>query len=47
MTKNTLMSIRKTLELLISVSLIILIVTGCASQQEIRGKQSVDRASSA
>ena len=47
MTKNTLMSIGKTLELLISVSLIILIVTGCASQQEIRGKQSVDRASSA
>jgi outer membrane protein OmpA-like peptidoglycan-associated protein len=47
MTKNTLMSIGKTLELLISVSLIILIVTGCASQQEIRGKQSIDRASSA
>ena len=47
MTKNTLMSIGKTLELLISVSLIILIVTGCASQQEIRAKQSVDRASSA
>jgi outer membrane protein OmpA-like peptidoglycan-associated protein len=47
MTKNTLMSIGKTLELLISVSLIILIVTGCVSQQEIRAKQSVDRASSA
>jgi outer membrane protein OmpA-like peptidoglycan-associated protein len=47
MTKNTLMSIGKTFELLISVSLIILIVTGCASQQEIRAKQSVDRASSA
>jgi outer membrane protein OmpA-like peptidoglycan-associated protein len=47
MAKNTLMSIGKTLELLISVSLSILIVTGCASQQEIRGKQSVDRASSA
>jgi outer membrane protein OmpA-like peptidoglycan-associated protein len=41
------MSIRKRLELLISVSLLILIVTGCASQQEMRAKQSVDRASSA
>ena len=47
MTKNTLTSIGKTLELLISVSLIILIVTGCASLQESRAKQSVDRASSA
>ena len=47
MTKNTLTSIGKTLELLISVSLIILIGTGCASLQESRAKQSVDRASSA
>lgn len=45
MTKRTSMSIRKGLELLISVSLIILIVTGCVSQQEIRAKQTVDRAS--
>jgi len=47
MTKNTSMSIGKTLELLISVSLIILIITGCASLQETRAKQTVDRASSA
>jgi outer membrane protein OmpA-like peptidoglycan-associated protein len=47
MTKNTLTSIRRRFELLIPVSLLILIVAGCASQQEIRAKQSVDRASSA
>jgi len=47
MTKNTLMSIGKTLKLLISVSLIILIITGCVSMQEVRAKKSVDRASDA
>jgi outer membrane protein OmpA-like peptidoglycan-associated protein len=47
MTKNTLTSTGKSLELFILVSAIILIVTGCVSQQEIRGKQAVDRASSA
>ncbi len=47
MTKSTFMLIRKGLGLLISVSLLILIVTGCASQQEMRAKESVDRASSA
>jgi outer membrane protein OmpA-like peptidoglycan-associated protein len=47
MSKNTFTSIKRRLQLLISVSLLILIVTGCASQQEIRAKESVDRASSA
>ena len=47
MTKHTLTSIGKNLELFISVSLILLIVTGCVSMQEVRAKKSVDRASSA
>ena len=47
MTKNTWMSIRNRLEWVIPVSLILLIVAGCASQQEIRAKQTLDRAGSA
>jgi outer membrane protein OmpA-like peptidoglycan-associated protein len=47
MTKYTVRSIKNRLEWFISVSLIILIVAGCVSQQEIRGKQTLDRASSA
>jgi outer membrane protein OmpA-like peptidoglycan-associated protein len=46
-TKNTLTSIRRGFELLIPVCLLILIVAGCASQQEIMAKQSIDRANDA
>jgi outer membrane protein OmpA-like peptidoglycan-associated protein len=41
------MSIRRSLEFISVSLLILLIVAGCASQQEIRAKQTVDRASSA
>jgi outer membrane protein OmpA-like peptidoglycan-associated protein len=47
MCANTSTSVRKRLKLFILVGLLILIVTACASQQEIRAKQSIDRASNA
>ncbi len=48
MAKNSLTSIRRRFALLIPVSLLILIVTGCASSlQEMRARQSVERANDA
>jgi outer membrane protein OmpA-like peptidoglycan-associated protein len=47
MTNITFTSIRRGMGLLIPFSLLILFITGCASQQEIRAKESLERASSA
>ena len=47
MTHHTLRLFRSGMGLLVSFSLFILIFTGCASQQEIRGKKSLERASAA
>lgn len=47
MTAITLTSIKRGAGLLIPFSLVILFVTGCATQQEIRAKRSLERASTA